>query len=277
MPAKKTEWIGGPDDLDTRVVGPWVRRKIHHVDRLLDIFGTAMKSKWPHRGYVELFAGPGLSYDRGHKEFVVGSARRAIGRNFTHFAFVDRDPRAAYALKARLLRDGVGKAFCVIPKDCNDAIDDIRAFVPPDALSLIFVDPTAFQVRMEAVLRLVDSRKTDLLVTFHVGAVRRIGGTGVRAPAVDAFFGTSGWRTALREPRERRAQALINCYNGQLTDHAGYLPGAFDHSVAVRNSKGVTMYRLVLFSRHPLGTRFWRAAGSVDELGNSSLWDLPPQ
>jgi three-Cys-motif partner protein len=296
MPARRTEWIEGPDKLDARVVGPWVRRKVHHVDRLLDIFGTAMKNKWPHRGYVELFAGPGMSYDRGHHEFLEGSARRAMGRNFTHFAFVDRDSRATLALAARLESDGftpdgplergglvldgipgpVGpsKKYRILRADCNDAIPSLRTFIPANALSLVFVDPTAFQIRMESVLRLVAGRYTDILVTFHVGAMIRVGMAGVKAPAVDAFFGTRDWRAAVAEPRERRTRALIDCYNEQLTNAAHYLPGAFETAVSVRNSKGVTMYLLVLFTRHPLGRKFWREAAAVDELGQRSLWEV---
>jgi hypothetical protein len=57
-----------------------------------------MKNKWAQRGYVELFAGPGLSQIRGTTEFVAGSARRAMGYNFTHYAFIDMDPRATRAL-----------------------------------------------------------------------------------------------------------------------------------------------------------------------------------
>lgn len=275
MPRRKTVWVTGPDGLDARVVGPWVHRKVHHVDRLLEIFGTAMRPHWPNRGYVELFAGPGLSFDKGSGGWIEGSARRAIGKNFTDYAFVDMDRRATAALTARLRRDGVGalkrKQVEVITANCNDVINDLRRLIPRGALSLVFVDPTNWQVRWDSIARLVDGRHTDLLYTFHVGAMRRVGGTP--APALNEFFGTDAWRQALNRPSEEKAGALIRLYNDQLAT-LGYLPTAVEDAVAVKNSRGVTMYELVLFSRHPLGVKFWREAKSVNELGQRSLWDV---
>jgi three-Cys-motif partner protein len=248
-----------------------VHRKVHHVDRLADIFGTAMKNRWARRAYVELFAGPGLSYDRTAHHFVEGSARRAIGRDFTDYVFVDVDRRATDALGERLRRDGVTKPHTILTSDCNAAIPQIRAALPSKALSLVFVDPTNWQITFESIRNLVFDRRTDLLFTFQVGAMRRVG--GVAAPALDAFFGTTAWRRALKEPRERRSRALVEIYNEQLQP-LGYRDTPFEMAVPVKNSRGVTMYLLVLFSKHPLGVKFWGEAMSVDESGQRSLWEL---
>lgn len=256
------------------MVGPWVQRKVHHVDRLLDIFGVAMRNHWERRGYIELFAGPGLSYDRGTGAWVEGSARRAIGRHFTDYAFVDADPRATAALTRRPARDGVDAMpidVTVMTRDCNEAIDQLRRTIPPHALSLAFVDPTNWQIRFDSIAKLVQSRRTDLLYTFHVGAMRRVGGMPARS--LDAFFGTPSWRDALSEPKGRRASALLELYNRQLAT-LGYLLTPSEYVVPVKNSKGVTMYYLVLFSKHELGVKFWREAMAVNELGQRSLWDV---
>lgn len=272
MPRAKTVWVTAPDGLDARVVGPWVNRKVHHVDRLLDIFTVAMRSKWRHLGYIELFAGPGLSQDKSSGTWVTGSARRAAERSFTHYAFVDMDERATAALTARLASDGLrssSKEVTVITDNCNDSIDKVRRAIPAGALSLAFIDPTNWQVHFDAVRGLVDGRHTDLLYTFHVGAMRRVG--VAPAPALDLFFGTADWRDALREPMEQRAESLVRLYNRQLMS-LGYLETSGGHMVPVKNSKGVTMYVLVLFSRHELGVKFWREAMSIDESGQRSLW-----
>lgn len=275
--AASTKWVLGPDGFDAREVGPWVHRKVHHIDRLLDIFATAMRTKWPHRAYVELFAGPGLSRDRVSGDWVVGSARRAIAYPFTDYLFVDMDPRATAALTARLRADGVDrmpdKWVGVTTRDCNDAVDAIRTRIPKGALSLVFVDPTTWQVRFDSIAHLVDGRHTDLLYTFHVGSMRRVG--NVPAPELNDFFGTDRWRTAVRRPYEQRAQALVDLYNEQLAG-LGYLPTSFESAVPVKNSKGVTMYVLILFSKHALGAKFWREAMAVNELGQRTLWDLAP-
>ena len=77
-------------------------RKDHYVDRFAAIFGNGMKKKSPARGYIELFAGPGESFDRARRVFVPGSAIRALRQNFTHYAFVDIDPIATNALRERI-------------------------------------------------------------------------------------------------------------------------------------------------------------------------------
>ena len=271
MPPAKTVWVVGPDGVEAREVGRWVLRKVHHVDRLADIFATAMKNKWRHRGYGELFAGPGLSKIRGGNEYVVGSARRALGRDFTNYVFVDLDPRATRALAARLTRDAVAKNVDVFTGDCNLMIPNVRRVLPVDTLSLVFVDPTAVQIEMKSLIQLVDGRHMDLLVTFQVSALIRVGMSP--SSAVDEFFGTAAWRSVLPGPRERLVERLVTFYNEQLTERAGYLPGAFKNAVSVKNAKNRTIYELVLFSRHPLGSKFWAAAGQVDELGQSRLWD----
>jgi three-Cys-motif partner protein len=271
VPAAKTDWVIGPDGVDTRVVGRWVLRKVHHVDRFADIFATAMRTKWPHRGYVELFAGPGLSRIRGANEFVIGSARRALGRDFTNYVFVDLDRRATRALEARLAADAVTTTVDVLTGDCNLMVPNIRRLLPTDALTLVFVDPTAVQIEMTSLVQLANGRHMDLLVTFQVSALIRVGMSPSKA--VDDFFGTPDWRSAVPGPRERLAERLVTYYNEQLTKRAGYLPGAFKNAVSVKNAKNRTIYELVLFSRHPLGNKFWAAAGEVDELGQGRLWD----
>jgi three-Cys-motif partner protein len=210
-------------------------------------------------------------------EWVIGSARRALLLPFTDYVFVDMDPRATAALTARLRSDGVAtmpdKNVGVTTQNCNDAIAAIRATVPRRALSLVFVDPTNWQVRFDSIAALVDGRATDLLYTFHVGAMRRVG--SMPAPALNAFFGTDRWRGALARPIEQRAQALVELYNEQLAT-LGYRSTAFEYAVPVKNRQGVTMYELILFSRHPLGVKFWREAIAVNELGQRTLWDMLP-
>jgi three-Cys-motif partner protein len=187
------------------------------------------------------------------------------------------DPRATAALTQRLRNDGVDrmadKFVGVTTRDCNNAIDAIGNTVPRGALSLAFVDPTNWQVRFDSIAHLVDGRHTDLLYTFHIGAMRRVGSMPARP--LNAFFGTDRWRAALARPIEQRAQALVELYNEQLAG-LGYLPTSFEYAVPVKNSKGVTMYELILFSRHPLGVKFWREAMAVNELGQRTLWDMIP-
>jgi three-Cys-motif partner protein len=270
MSRTKPKYEIAPDGLPARRVGRWVERKDHYVDRFATIFANGMKNKWPSRGYIELFAGPGESFDRARRIFVPGSAIRALDRNFTHFAFVDIDPIATTALRERIRVHGRETVAPVFQADCNAAVHDIRAAIPPKALSLAFIDPTNWQVRLSTVEALVKDRQVDLLMTFHAGGMRRM--EHMASADLDAFFGTNKWRNALKCPRWQRVDALLGLYNRQL-EPFGYLPSS-TYRVPVKNSRNVAMYELVVFSKNPRGIDFWRKTiGGDDESGQRSLWD----
>src|SRR2546423_911392 len=101
-----THYYTAPDGMPAREVGPWVDRKAYFVDRYAEMFATGMKNLWARRTYVELFAGSGMSYDRARRNFIEGSALRALRSDFTDFVFVDIDPVAVAALDVRLDRRG---------------------------------------------------------------------------------------------------------------------------------------------------------------------------
>jgi three-Cys-motif partner protein len=219
--SKRAEYLTAPDGLPARVVGPWVTRKVQFVDNQTTIFATGMKNRWEHRAYIELFAGPGLSYDRVGHEFIAGSAIRALDRNFTHYAFMDIDRRAVNALRERIDARGKSAIAPVFQADCNSAVPAIQRVIPADALTLAFIDPTSWQVRMSTIEALARDRRVDLLMTFHAGSMKRLAhmsGNG----ALDAFFGTDEWRDALRCPWWERLENLLQLYNRKLGT-LGYL------------------------------------------------------
>lgn len=62
-----------PDGLVTRSSGPWVGEKLYFVRQYINIFETSMKSKWPQRNYIDLFAGPGKNLNKDSGEILFGS------------------------------------------------------------------------------------------------------------------------------------------------------------------------------------------------------------
>jgi three-Cys-motif partner protein len=271
MPTADTEYELAPDGLAARVVGPWVERKVYYVDRYAAIFANGMKKQWKRRAYVELFAGPGVSYDRGHRQFIDGSALRALGMAFTDWAFVDLDPVASSALDQRIANRGRSGQAKVFKDDCNNVVPRLRAAIPADALTLAFIDPTNWQVKLSTIAALVENRHVDLLMTFHEGSMRRVG--HLEDCNLDEFFGTGTWRDALTRPRHQRLDALLGLYNAKLGE-LNYLP-SFNLRVPVKNTKGVVMYDLVLFSRNERGIDFWqKAINGPNESGARGFWDL---
>jgi three-Cys-motif partner protein len=266
---KRPKYVPGLDGLPSRSVGPWVGRKVHFTDRFTQMFATGMKNRWPRRSYIELFAGPGQSFDHARGLHLEGSAMRAMRAQFTDYFFVDIDPVATGALRQRARGMVLPNAPLIVTADCNRAIDTIVKAIPP-GIAMTFIDPTNWQVRFETVAQLAAVRRMDLLFTFHVGGLKRV--ARLNMPAVDAFFPPgSDWHAALRRPRAEQVQALIDLYLDGLAPF-GYHKEGVDW-IPVKNSTGATIYVLVVFSKHPLGLKFWREAMDVDEHGQMSLWE----
>lgn len=262
---KPPKYIDGPDGLPARVVGGWVDRKAFFLGRAASIFATGMKNLWTRRCYVELFAGPGLSWYLRAQRPVAGSALQAMDYPFTDYFFVDLDPIATNALEQRAERKLGDRRLWVRTMDCNVAVDEIVPLIPPDAISLVFVDPTAAQVSFQAIEKLAALPRADLLFTFHVGAFRRAART-VRAREIDAFFPPGAdWRAALRVPQEQHPDALVRLYLRGLAKY-GYLQEGW-RTVSMRNSRNSLIYVLVLFTKHPRGQDFWTKAIAAEETG----------
>ena len=263
---KDGELVPGDDGLPARSVGPWAERKAYYVDRYASMFATGMKGRWPRRAYVELFAGPGRLYEDESGRFLAGSPIRSLEREFTNRVFIEMNPVAAGALSERLR--GSGASARVLHGDCNAVIGAAIEAIPRPALTLAFVDPTNWQVRFETIERLVTARKTDLLVTFMYGFMKRVATDD--PAALTAFFGTPEWKERLGGARWEVLDGLASLYNTQL-ERLGYLP-SFSRRIIVPNTKKVPMYALVLFSKHRRGVEFWeKAIGGETETGQRPL------
>lgn len=272
--ARGDRYVLGPDGAPARVVNAWVDRKVHFVDRYATMFATGMKNRWKRRAYVELFAGPGISYNKARGIFLEGSAIRALRREFTDYVFIDIDPVVTHALEGRIaLLEALGeisrKRIHVITGDCNIAALRVPGLIG-NALPLIFVDPTNWQIRLDT-LRRISGGRADLLVTFHTAGMRRMRSVG-RAADLDAFFGTPAWRACLDAPVGQVADQLLRLYNENLVP-AGYLPNCYQIRAAVRNTRGNEIYELALFSKNELGLRFWQTSLRIAESGQGGFWD----
>jgi three-Cys-motif partner protein len=264
---KPPKYTDGPDGLPARIVGGWVERKAHFIGAQASIFATGMKNAWSRRCYIELFAGPGLSWNRRAKRFIAGSALMAMEYPFTDYFFVDLDPKAIAALEPRASAKKGSRELWVRQRDCNVAVDEIVPLIPAGAISLVFVDPTAAQISFQAIEKLAALPRVDLLFTFHVGAFRRAAGT-VRAREIDAFFPPGAdWRAAMRLPLDKQIDALLALYLGGLAKYGYRQEGS--KVVPMRNSRNALMYVLVLFTKHPRGQDFWAKATGDDETGQT--------
>ena len=68
------------DGLPARTVSEWNDRKHHFLRRYMEIFAVGMRRRWKERAYVDLFAGPGRTYNQDTGRFDDGSPLIALAR-----------------------------------------------------------------------------------------------------------------------------------------------------------------------------------------------------
>ena len=155
-------------------LGAWFMDKLHYLKEYCEIFSTGMKNKWGHRIYIDLFSGPGIciAEDTGIEQH--GSPLIALNCKtpFTQYYFIDanKDFIETLGYRAQSYQNNIN----FINKDCNCAIDEILQKVPKtDALFFTFIDPYNFEIEFNSIKKLTENRPMDLLITFHIGNLRR--------------------------------------------------------------------------------------------------------
>ncbi|UCC28720.1 MAG: three-Cys-motif partner protein TcmP [Phycisphaerales bacterium] len=248
-----------------RPVGEWSRHKHYFLQRYIDAFTTAMKGKrWKGLHYIDLFAGPGIVRLRDSGELDWGSALIAAQapNAFDGLHFCELSKRAAKALQARLDRI-VGKSrFTVLQGDANQKVHQSVAEIPPQTLSLAFLDPYGLHLNYETV-QVLSARRVDFIVFFpdHLDALRNCKYVYRNTPNsnLDRFLGPEvNWHSALNAaPQTKWAEVLRKLYCGQIR-RLGYTKFESERICV----KGRPLYLLIFCSQHPVAAKLWRGVSS---------------
>ena len=269
--------VRGNDGLPTREVGAWSREKLHYIEGYINIFTGGMKDKWPRRVYIDLFAGPGRSVVEGTSEELAGSPLLALAARdaFTQLYFNDSQSPAVAALAKRA--NAVRQTGVLIRNlDCDEAARDAGAALRLDArntIGLAVVDPTGFQISLDALRDMTSKRKVDLIITFMTSYLRRFLGRPSLERQLDAFFGSTDWREllAMREAgRVVTYERLLAFYKHRLAT-IGYLH--VNDTVSIHNSRDVPIYHLVFASKHERGDEFYRKISRRKFTGQARLFE----
>jgi three-Cys-motif partner protein len=254
--------------------GRWAREKVGYLSRYIQIFNTGMRKKWRERVYIDLFSSAGRLLAGG--EEVEGSALIALRSPipFTRCFFNDLEPQAVEALTKRAAQIG-GPSAVFFSEDCNSVIPRIRALLPSPSLDLAFIDPSNWQITLESIAALTGNRRMDLVITFHVGGMKRA--VASEPQSLDAFFGTTHWRQAYQQSlsagRREGSRILLDCYEEQLRK-LGYTWVVDD--VRITNSRHVGLYHLVFASKSARGEDFWKKITARSPAGQERLFREPP-
>lgn len=265
------------DGLPTRVSGPWAQEKLAYLRKYMEIFNGGMKNKWD-RVFLDLMAGPGRCVDEHTGEEFDGSPLLALScpEPFTEVVLVEDHPDLAEALEQRV----AGRAS-VIPENCNSraVIERMRDRLGYGRLGLAFVDNLGLDVSLDTISQLSDRRKVDLCITFHTGDLRRNlerARNGEDADRWTAFFGSEEWRLVADEAARLNLAAadtatrLLDFYGEQLR-RLGYEHVTHSRR-AMRNSRNVDLYRLILAGKHERAVQFFEEISRIDPAGQRSFW-----
>ena len=250
-------------------LGKHAKEKLNCLNRYFNTFNVSMKNFWENRVYIDLLAGPGKCLINGKEED--GSPLIAFKCKvpFTKYFFNDINPECIDSLRRRLGNDS---RITFLNMDCNKAVDRIIKQLPPSFLGFCFIDPYNCEIEFESIKKLTEGRRIDLIITFHLGNMRR----GLLTDKLNKFFPPKTDLTKLRSEAcsgsringDMIMKAYIKGLNNIEYKHTEISPG-------IRNSTGVVLYHLVFASRHELGQKFFKISTQKSASGQLkfSWWD----
>lgn len=258
------------DGLHSPEVGAWMEDKHRLLVLYASVFLRSMRDRWETLVYLDLFAGAGHCRPRGKQRHFRASplAVLALDQAFDKYIFCESDPEKAAALTKRANRDAPKRRVAVVQGDANEEVDAVLSEVPvadrgSRVLSLCFLDPYKLKnLRFETIRRLSE-RYMDFLILIPSGMdANRARHPYTRAadPTLDNFLGSTAWRERWGAIESSKASFERFVVEEMALSMAtlGYLDPGLENAAMVRSDeKNLLLYRLVLYSRHPLARKFW--------------------
>ncbi len=231
-----------------------------------------MKSHWPQRAYIGLYSGAGRARLEQTGEIVETTALSVfrIPDPFTHYIFVDKDPRCTQALSERIRRVAGEANFTVLTGDVNTCVSEVLNALPrfgpsKGLLSYCFVDPFAADLHFETI-KTLGRLRIDFLILLMLGLDSRVNFrtylTDESSTRIAELVDCPDWRDEWRRESQRRRPNVIRFLMtkfDQAMSRIGYRSAPLDSALSIRvPRKNVLIYELVFYSKHPLGEDFWR-------------------
>jgi three-Cys-motif partner protein len=124
----------------------------------------------------------------------------------------------------------------------------------------------------EAIARLTEGLRLDLIIVFMTGFVRRFISRPEYENPMDSFFGTPNWRRIVEargQGEHVTSRKLLDLYESQLKS-LGY--AYVNDDARVTNSMRSTIYHIVFASRHPLGAEVFERISRQTHHGQRRLF-----
>ncbi len=256
------------DGLITPPVGSWAEEKYQLVKCYATIFATAMKSKWDCLVYIDLFAGAGRARIRESHKIVPASPLVVleIPNPFSKYIFCELEVEKLSALEARVLSSYPHADVTFIEGDCNERVGEILSVIPKPrrdftVLTFCFADPYNLNsLHFSTLERLSRDRFIDFLVLLPSGmdANRNVHEyTPPDSRMIANFTGSEHWRDQWTS-RGSFGDFVADQFGSSMS-HIGYRYEGLASLHLVRSTeKRLPLYHLGVFSKNPLGAKFWR-------------------
>lgn len=278
----------GSDNLPVQCVGPWAEDKYYFLERYLNASCEARRkfSAKNNAVFIDLFAGPGTCIIREVQKEIPSGGIRALRREeakFNEYFYFDISEVNIEALKKRI---------GAVP-NCNISCGDSNILVKELVKILnrknyryhfAFIDPFGPDaLNFETIMALASFKRMDLLIHFPIGAIKRNIPSWLKRKdtILDKFLGTDDWRKKIKQiSGDRVYSTLIEIFKEQLKK-IGYPENGLRSeiityngmaTVAVKNTKEVNLYVLILASKHPIGQKIWNSIIKRSPDGQKSLF-----
>jgi len=265
------------DGLVTPPIGEWGQIKYKLVSNYASVFAGSMKNRWDCRVYIDLFAGAGRARIKGTSKIVLTSPVLAlkIPNPFDRYIFCELDGQQLGDLEKRVKIECPEIDPVYLQGDSNAMVEKILENIPKanvnfTVLTFCFVDPCRLENLRFSTIKALSQRFVDFLILIPSGMDALRNWEHYLGPdhhAVDDFLGNQDWRKIWKSSATRiRPDVFLTDQYGEQMRQLGYEYNDIRSTQEVRSTqKNLPLYRLAFFSRHDLGTRFWREVKKVSK------------
>jgi three-Cys-motif partner protein len=255
------------DGLHLADVGGWAAEKYKLVALYATMFSRAMRRKWPSLTYIDLFAGSGRCRlgDSGRIALTSPTTVLGLSDRFDRYIFCESASDVAAALRVRAARDFPDRTAHILCGDANALLRQILDLIPAQQnLAFCFADPYKLANLHFDTIEQLATRKIDFLVLIPSGMDANRNKKIYCASdnrVVERFCGQPDWRSRweVESAAGKSFERFIVEEFGRAMKRIGYIEPGLQYAQAIRSDeKNLLLYRLVLYSRHRLGEKFWK-------------------
>jgi three-Cys-motif partner protein len=246
----------------------WSEDKYKLVGGYCNIFTQGSRRNWDQLVYIDLFSGPGFCRIKETGKILKSSPLIALSLPipFDRYIFCDNDEQSIRALSERVSRNYADKNVVYMNKDSNSAIDKIKSLIPAHGenkrvLTFCFIDPFDLNIHFETVKTLTENKLVDILIlqAYYMDANRNYENYSKEDnEKISKYLGITHWRKEF-EKSYYYPNDFVNYLTVKYDDNMKKLK----YLEPVRSSfkipqKNVKLYYLSFYSRHSLGTDFFK-------------------